>query len=74
MKFRVFTNAENGRKVAVNVDHVKFVDEIADNKTIIYLTEFKVADIVCDGEEMPNVLVVNEDFHTVISRLNTIAE
>ena len=73
MKFRVFTNRDGG-KVAVNVDQVKFVEEIADNKTVIYLTEFKVADIVCDGEEIPNVLVVSEDFHTVISRLNTIAE
>ena len=73
MKFRMFTNRD-GSKVAVNVDHVKFVEEIADNKTVIYLTEFKVADIVCDGEEIQNVLVVSEDFHTVISRLNTIAE
>ena len=73
MKFRMFTNRDGG-KVAVNVDHVKFVEGIADNETVIYLTEFKVADVVCGGEEIPNVLVVSEDFHTVISRLNTIAE
>lgn len=73
MKFRMFTNGDGG-KVAVNVDHVKFVEEIADDKTVIYLTEFKVADVVCGGEEIQNVLVVSEDFHTVISRLNTIAE
>ena len=42
MKFRMFTNRDGG-KVAVNVDQVKFVEEIADNKTVIYLTEFKVA-------------------------------
>ena len=73
MKFRMFTNRDGG-KVAVNVDHVKFVEEIADNKTVIYLTEFGVADVVCGGEEISNVLIVSEDFHTVISRLNTIAE
>ena len=67
MKFRVFTNRDGG-KVAVNVDHVKFVEEIGGKKTVIHL------DIVCGGEEIPNVLVVSEDFHTVISRLNTIAE
>ena len=73
MKFRMFTNRDGG-KVAVNVDHVKFVEGIEDDKTVIYLTEFKVADVVCGGEEIPNVLVVSEAFHTVISRLNTIAE
>ena len=73
MQFRIFTNRDGG-KVAVNVDHVKFVEEIADNKTVIYFTEFKVPDVVCDGEEIPNVLVVSEDFHTVILRLNTIEE
>ena len=73
MQFRIFTNRDGG-KVAVNVDHVKFVEEIADNKTAIYLTEFKVPDILCGGEEIPNVLVVSEDFHAVISLLSTIAE
>ena len=73
MKFRMFTDRDGG-KVAVNVDHVKFVEAIVDNKTVIYLTGFEVSGVVCGGEELPNVLVVSEDFDTVFSRLNTIAE
>ena len=34
----------------------------------------KVADVICGEEKIPNLLVVSEDFHMMISRLNTIAE
>lgn len=34
MKFRMFTDRD-GSKLAVNVDHVKFVEGIANDKTVI---------------------------------------
>jgi len=69
MKFRMFTCAVTGRKVAVNVDAV-FLIEVADKteKT----TEIHMA--AQDGECGDFVVDVSEDFDTVFSRLNTIAE
>lgn len=59
MKFRMFTDAKSGLKVAVNVDHVTGVEECV-NHVVIYIGD--------------DCVKVSEDFHTVISRLNTIAE
>ena len=68
MKFRMFTDAiRKGKKIAVNIDHVRFI-ETAD-------AEAGTTEIWMDGHnDDAVVLEVGEDFHTVISRLNTIAE
>lgn len=77
MKFRVFTNAANGRKVAVNIDSVKYIDASDENAktTYIYLDGYTLAyDDVPDAQTVPVVIEVEEDFDVVFSRLNTIAE
>ena len=77
MKFRMFTNAANGRKVAVNIDRVRNI-EAADaeaNTTYIYLDGYEPAyDYRPDSQAVPVVIEVSEDFDIVFSRLNTIAE
>jgi len=68
MKFRMFTDALSGRKLAVNVDLVTLI-EVADKvskTTEIWLKAGNDNDVVVVG--------VSEDFDTVFSRLNTIAE
>lgn len=66
MKFVTFTDAQNGRKVAVYVDKVAYVLE-NENGTVRIWTRRAEADIGA-------YIDVAEDFNTVISRLNTIAE
>lgn len=68
MKFRMFTEAVSGRKVAVNVDLVTLI-EVADKEaktTEIWMTSWRNGDMC--------IVEVSEDFDTVFSRLNTIAE
>lgn len=62
MKFRVFTCAATDKKVAVNVESVLDVRELPNGTTDIWFTT------------KGRVLNVAEDFDTVVSRLNTIAE
>ena len=66
MKFRMFTDAATGRKVAVHIDKVNYVIENA-NGTVRIWTRRAEADIGA-------FIDVTEDFNTVISRLNTIVE
>lgn len=77
MKFRMFElagNAARGAKVAVNVDEVAFVMELADGGTAIALKS-QVGAMMGDLEHVAKYpLLVADDFHTVISRLNTVAE
>lgn len=68
MKFRYFTDAtRKGVKIGVNVDRVRFI-QTAD-------AEAGTTEIWMDGHKGDViVLEVAEDFDTVFSRLNTIAE
>ena len=72
MKFRMFTEAIRGEKIAVNIDKVSRIAVACKkaNTTYIFL------DYRCsDGEEMVEAVVeVSEPFDIVFSRLNTIAE
>ena len=61
MKFRMFTSACTGRKIAVNVDLVAHVCEERDGG----------CDIVMDDVKF---VTVAESFDVVISRLNTVAD
>jgi hypothetical protein len=67
MKFRVFTNAVNGRKVAVNIDHVQRIETANEEIGSTYI-------FVCRNGGVVAVIEVKEDFDVVFSRLNTIAE
>ena len=62
MKFRMFTDAITKRKVAVNIDHVVDIVQMGDGTTDIWFTTKGL------------ILNVAEDFATVFSRLNTLAE
>ena len=62
MKFRMFTDAITKRKVAVNIDTVVDIVQMGDGTTDIWFTTKGL------------ILNVAEDFDTVFSRLNTIAE
>lgn len=66
MKFRMFTDAANGRKLAVNVDFVLEIEADKDGTTAIFMRRPYQGDVV--------IIEVAEDFDTVFSRLNTIAE
>lgn len=68
MQFRYFTDAaRKGVKIGVNVDRVRFI-QTAD-------AEAGTTEIWMDGHKGDTiVLEVGEDFDTVFSRLNTIAE
>ena len=66
MKFRMLTEAANGRKIAVNIDHVLYIEEQRDGTTLIELGNHK--------DMQPTFLEVSEPFDIVFSRLNTIAE
>lgn len=68
MQFRYFTDAtRKGVKIAVNVNRVRFI-QTAD-------AEAGTTEIWMDGHKGDTiVLEVGEDFDTVLSRLNTIAE
>ena len=61
MKFRMFTENYSGCKVAVNVDKVVQVEDCGGKYTVI------------DLDNKRSVLV-KEDFDTVFSRLNTVAD
>ena len=67
MKFRMFTDKKTGRKIAVNVDRVNYVMENDDGTVRIWTRRPYSNDVEVFAD-------VAEDFHTVISRLNTIAE
>lgn len=77
MKFRMFElagGAARGAKIAVNVDEVAFIMDVADGGTAISLKS-QVGAMMGDLEHVEKYpLHVAEDFHTVISRLNTVAE
>jgi len=62
MKFRMFTDAVTKRKVAVNVGKIVDIVAVDDGTTDIWFTTKGM------------VLNVAEDFDTVFSRLNTIAD
>lgn len=62
MKFRMFTDAVTKRKVAVNVTKVVDIVQMGDGTTDIWFTTKGM------------ILNVAEDFATVFSRLNTLAE
>lgn len=66
MKFRMFTSDVSGRKVAVNIDHVVYIEAQRDGSTLIELGNHK--------DMQPTFLEVSEPFDVVFSRLNTIAE
>jgi hypothetical protein len=68
MKFRYFTDAiRKGKKIAVNIDRVRLI-QVAD-------AEAGTTEIWMDGHAGDTIVVeVSEDFDTVFSRLNTIAE
>ena len=66
MKFRYFTDAiRKGVKIAVNIDHVRFIETADAEAGTTYIVFDK------NGEQC---IEVGEDFDTVFSRLNTIAE
>lgn len=77
MKFRIFTNAANGCKIAVNVDRVEYIEARGKKakKTYIHLDGYeRVYEQHAEDWMAPLVIEVSEDFDTVFSRLNTIAE
>jgi len=61
MKFRMLTEYYSGCKVAVNVDKVVQVDDCNGKYTVVHMG-YK--------QSIP----VREDFDTVFSRLNTVAD
>ena len=72
MKFVMFTiegGPDHGKKITVNRDHVDCVIE-HEGTTIIYFVGQKES----KAEGWFNYVIVREDFHTVQSRLNIIAE
>lgn len=72
MKFRMFTDAISGEKIAVNVDKVLWIGVACKtaNTTYIHL-DYCFED---GGEKLESVIEVSESFDIVFSRLNTIAE
>ena len=60
MKFRMFTAVKSGKRIAVNVDRVKAIEEI-DGCVVIYVGETERVEVA-------------EDFDTVFARLNTVAD
>lgn len=68
MKYRMFTNWYNGNKFAFNIDYVICIEEISGEApgTIITLAK--------KMEDGFSIFRVREDFDTVLSRLNIIAE
>ena len=66
MKFRLLTDAANGRKIAVNIDYVRYIEARKDGTTVVALSRHD------EFETM--VIEVSEPFDVVFSRLNTIAE
>lgn len=74
MKFRMFTEFELKQKIAVNVDQVRQIIEDKDGGTWIVFIDYQPPEILDVGENDPGVVRVAEDFDTVFSRLNTLAE
>lgn len=60
MKFRMFTDVKSGKRIAVNVDRVIWIED-CDGCVVIYAGTTECVEVA-------------EDFDTVFSRLNTIAE
>lgn len=73
MKFRMFTDATTDRKIAVNIDYVRVINVGGryNDATEIWLGE---CDENFDGVPGGDMILVKEDFDTVLSRLNTIAK
>lgn len=72
MKFRMFTEAIRGEKIAVNIDKVSRIAVACKKANTTYIFFDKpYRDDEGTGEM---VIEVGEDFDTVFSRLNTIAE
>ena len=70
MKFTMFTiegGPDHGKKIAVNRDHVDCIIEHEGSTVIYFYGNGTVEDCI-------NHVVVREDFATVHSRLNIIAE
>lgn len=74
MKFRMFTEFELKLKIAVNVDQVRQIIENKNGGTVIEFRDYRPPEIMEVGEYDFGVVRVAEDFDTVFSRLNTIAE
>lgn len=72
MKFRMFTEAISGEKIAVNVDRVSRIGVACKkaNTTYIYFDHYYTDD---EGT-VETVVEVSEPFDIVFTRLNTIAE
>lgn len=72
MKFRMFTEAARGEKIAVNVDKVLRISVASksQNTTYIYM-DFSYQD---EDGTVETVIEVLESFDVVLARLNTIAE
>ena len=72
MKFRMFTDWYTGNKIAVNVEIVTGIEALDGEKpgTLIALAERVVDPAVRKWSSVR----VEEDFDTVLARLNTIAE
>lgn len=74
MKFRYFTDAiRKGVKIAVNIDHVQRIETACKKAgtTYIIFGNNRAENYEDSGEQC---IEVGEDFDTVFSRLNTIAE
>ena len=77
MKFRMFTNAATGRKIAINIDRVQYIEAAGRKakRTYIYIDGLEPSyEDRADSQMAPIVIELSEDFDTVFSRLNTIAE
>ena len=72
MKFRMFTEAISGEKIAVNIDHVSRIGVACRTaKTTYIYFDYQLKD---EEATMEAVVEVSEPFDIVFSRLNTIAE
>ncbi len=72
MKFRMFTLAISGEKIAVNVDHVARIEVACKKANTTYI--FLDTQYTDEDGTVETVVEVSEPFDIVFSRLNTIAE
>ena len=73
MKFRMFTDVIRNRKIAINVDRVVRIEPACESAGTTYIILDQMEDDG-DGDRFHTTVEVGEDFDTVLSRLNTIAE
>jgi len=72
MRFRMFTEAARGEKIAVNVDKVLRIGIASKSQNTTYIhMDFPYQD---EDGTVETVIEVLEPFDVVLSRLNTIAE